>query len=54
MLVAGQNFSDDAQVLGMVMVLGVLGLVLLGIISGELGKRMTSATAPAAGNDGVS
>ncbi len=39
MLVAAQNFSDDAQVLGMVMVIGVLGLVLLGIVSGELGKR---------------
>ena len=50
MLVAAQNFSDDAQVLGMVMVLGVLGLVLLGVVSGELGKRMTSAAAPAAGS----
>ena len=46
MLVATQNFSDDQQVLGMVMVIGVLGLVLLGVVSGEMGKRATGA-APA-------
>ena len=53
MLVAGQNFSDDAQVLGMVMVIGVLGLILLGVVSGEMGKRSTAKSdkaAPAAGD----
>jgi len=51
MLVAVQNFSDDANVIGMVMVIGVLGLVLLGVVSGELAKRVqapVSAAAPAA------
>ena len=41
MLVAGQNFSDDPHVLGMVMVVGILGLILLGVVSGEMGKRVT-------------
>lgn len=44
MLVAGQNFASDQQVLGMVMVIGVLGLVLLGVVSGEMGKRASAAT----------
>ena len=49
MLVAGQNFSDDPQVLGMVMVIGVLGLILLGVVSGEMGKRAAkSSPSPAA------
>ena len=39
-LVAGQNFSDDPDVLVMVLVAGIVGLVLLGGIGGELGKRM--------------
>jgi len=47
-LVAAQNFSDGQQVLGMVMVIGVLGLVLLGVVSGEMGKRSTAASDTAA------
>lgn len=39
MLVAGQNFSDDPNVLVMVMLIGILGLILLGAIGGEMGKR---------------
>ena len=42
MLVGGQNF-DDPQVLGMIMVIGVLGLILLGAVAGELGKRVATA-----------
>ena len=49
MLVGGQNFSDDPQVLGMIMVIGVLGLILLGVVGGEMGKRATkSSPTPAA------
>lgn len=48
MLVGGQNF-DDPQVLGMIMVIGVLGLILLGVVGGEMGKRATkSSPAPEA------
>jgi predicted Na+-dependent transporter len=42
MLVAAQNFSDDANVLVMVMLIGVLGLVFLGVVAGEIGKRSTA------------
>ena len=48
-LVAGQNFSDDPNVLVMVLVAGIVGLVILGGIGGELGKRsqaQSEATAP--------
>jgi BASS family bile acid:Na+ symporter len=38
-LVAGQNFADDPNVLVMVLVAGIVGLVVLGGIGGELGKR---------------
>jgi len=50
-LVAGQNFSDDPNVLVMVLVAGIVGLVILGGIGGELGKRsqaQSEAAAPAA------
>ena len=48
MLVGGQNF-DDPQVLGMIMVIGVLGLILLGVVGGEMGKRAAkSSPTPAA------
>ena len=50
-LVAGQNFSDDPNVLVMVLVAGLVGLVILGGIGGELGKRsqaQSEAAAPAA------
>jgi len=39
MLVAAQNFSDDANVLVMVMLVAILGLVLLMFVGGEVGKR---------------
>ena len=39
MLVAGQNFSDDPNVLMMVMMVAVLGLTLLMFVAGEIGKR---------------
>jgi predicted Na+-dependent transporter len=40
MLVAAQNFADDANVLVMVMLLAILGLILLMAVGGEMGKRM--------------
>jgi BASS family bile acid:Na+ symporter len=48
MLVAAQNFSDDPNVLVMVMLVAILGLILLMVIAGEMGKRVTSATPDAA------
>ncbi len=39
LLVAGQNFADDPNVLVMIIVAAILGLLILGGISGELGKR---------------
>jgi BASS family bile acid:Na+ symporter len=39
MLVAAQNFSADANVLIMVMLVAILGLILLGVVAGEMGKR---------------
>ena len=52
MLVAVLNFSNDANVLVMVMLVAVLGLILLGVVSGEMGKRMTASASatPAVGN----
>ena len=38
-LVAGQNFADDPNVLAMIIVAALLGLVILGGIGGGLGKR---------------
>jgi BASS family bile acid:Na+ symporter len=38
-VVAAQNFASDAEVITMVMVVGVIGLVMLFAIAGELGKR---------------
>ena len=38
-VVAVQNFSDDPNVLTMILVAGLVGLVLLMVIGGELGKR---------------
>jgi BASS family bile acid:Na+ symporter len=43
MLVAAQNFSDDANVLVMVMLVAILGLTLLMIVGGEMGKRVQEA-----------
>lgn len=39
LLVAGQNFSDDPNVLVMVMMVAVLGLTLLMAVGGEMGRR---------------
>ena len=39
LLVAAQNFSDDPNVLTMILVTGLIGLVLLMVTGGELGKR---------------
>jgi len=38
-VVATQNFSDDPNVLTMILVAGLIGLVLLMVIGGEMGKR---------------
>ena len=40
MLVAAQNFSDDADVLIMVMLIAILGLIILMVAGGEMGKRV--------------
>jgi len=45
MLVAAQNFSDDPNVLVMVTLISILGLILLGTVSGEMGKRAQAASA---------
>lgn len=47
MLVAAQNFSDDPNVLVMVMLVAILGLILLGVVAGEMGKRAQPAPAAA-------
>jgi predicted Na+-dependent transporter len=48
MLVAAQNFSDKPNVLVMVMLVAILGLILLMVTGGEMGKRMpASDPAPA-------
>lgn len=46
MLVAAQNFMDDVNVLVMVMLIGILGLILLMVVAGEMGRRIQAA-APA-------
>ena len=43
MLVAAQNFSDDPNVLVMVMLIAILGLILLMVVGGEMGKRVTES-----------
>lgn len=45
LVVAGQNFSDDPNVLVMILVAGLVGLVLLMVIGGELGRRSEKAKA---------
>ena len=40
MLVAGQNFSSKPNVLVMVMLVAIFGLILLGVVAGELAKRV--------------
>jgi BASS family bile acid:Na+ symporter len=39
LLVAAQNFSDDPNVLVMVMLVTIIGLTLLMVVGGEMGKR---------------
>ena len=48
MLVAAQNFSDDPNVLVMVMLVAILGLILLGVVAGEMGKRSQAGQAESA------
>ena len=43
MLVAAQNFASDPNVLVMVMLIGILGLILLMVVGGEMGKRVQPA-----------
>ena len=43
-LVAGQNFSNKPNVLVMVMLVAILGLILLGFVAGEMGKRVQTAS----------
>ena len=40
---AGQNFSDDLNVLVFIIVAALIGQVLLMLIGGELGKRSQAA-----------
>ena len=40
MLVAAQNFMDDPNVLVMVMLIAILGLILLMVVGGEMGRRV--------------
>ena len=47
MVVAAQNFLDKPNVLLTVVVAGIIGLVVLMPIAGELGKRMSSSGASA-------
>lgn len=39
LIVAGQNFADDPDVIVMILVAGLVGLVVLMVIGGELGRR---------------
>ena len=48
MLVAAQNFSDQPNVLIMVMLVAILGLILLMVVGGELGKRMPAVAVASA------
>ena len=45
MLVAALNFSDDPNVLVMVMLVAILGLILLMVVGGEMGKRVQASQA---------
>ncbi len=48
MLVAAQNFADDPNVLVMVMLVAILGLILLMVVAGEMGKRSQAQSEGAA------
>jgi BASS family bile acid:Na+ symporter len=45
LVVAAQNFADDPNVLTMILVAATVGLVLLMLAAGELGKRTPAASA---------
>jgi predicted Na+-dependent transporter len=44
-VVAAQNFADDPEVITMVMVVAVIGLIVLFVAAGELGKRSLARSA---------
>ena len=44
LVVAAQNFADDPNVLTMILVAGLVGLVLLMVVGGELGRREEATT----------
>ena len=44
LVVAAQNFADNPNVLTMILVAGLVGLVLLMVVGGELGKRTPAAS----------
>ena len=45
MVVAAQNFSSDPNVLSFILVAGLIGLVVLMLVGGELGRRTQTVTA---------
>ena len=45
LIVAGQNFADDPDVIVMILVAGLVGLVVLMVIGGEFGRRSEKAAA---------
>lgn len=45
LVVAGQNFADDPNVLVMVLVAGLIGLIVLMLVGGEIGRRSQAAAA---------
>ena len=54
MLVAAQNFSSDPNVLVMVMLVAILGLILLMVVGGEMGKRSQAAPATSPAGEATS
>jgi len=48
LIVAGQNFADDPNVLVMILVTALVGLVVLMVVGGEIGKRIQTADEGAA------
>jgi BASS family bile acid:Na+ symporter len=55
MLVAGGSFSGKPNVLVMVMLVAIFGLIMLGVVAGEMGKRaQAAADAKSSNGDGDS
>jgi BASS family bile acid:Na+ symporter len=52
MLVAAQNFSRIPNVLVMVMLVAILGLIMLGVIAGEMGKHVQPTADAKSSTDG--